>query len=149
MIVRLRDFDNGLFGEFQRLEDSVNDLFGRWPWPASIRGGMLRAFPPVNVGATSDRVEVYAFVAGLDPESLDISMQQNVLTIAGKKDLEARDKDAADWHIQERFGGEFRRVLSLPDDVDPEKVEADYHDGVLHISIQRHETAKRRKIEVK
>ena len=53
------------------------------------------------------------------------------------------------YYRQERFNGEFRRVIALPDDVDPDRVEARYRDGILHITVQRREVAKPRQIEVK
>jgi len=52
-------------------------------------------------------------------------------------------------HISERFSGRFRRVVSLPDDIDPNAVNAEYRDGVLHLSIRRRESALPRRIEIK
>jgi len=149
MIFRMSDFDNDLLNEFQRLDHGFDHLFGRWPWPTNIRSGVPRAFPPVNVGATPERVDVYAFVAGLDPQSLDISIQQNVLTIAGKRDSGADQERTSARHLKERFSGDFRRVLTLPDDIDPDRVTASYSNGVVNIIIQRREVAKRQKIEIK
>jgi HSP20 family protein len=51
-------------------------------------------------------------------------------------------------HVNERFDGRFRRVISLPDDIDPNAVSADYTDGVLHVSVKRRESAQPRRIEV-
>ena len=56
--------------------------------------------------------------------------------------------EAADYYRRERFEGEFRRVVTLPDDVDPERVEAKYRDGVLQITVQRRESARPRQITV-
>jgi HSP20 family protein len=56
--------------------------------------------------------------------------------------------EKAQYYRRERFDGEFRRVITLPDDVDPERVEAKYRDGVLQITIQRHESARPRQINV-
>lgn len=115
----------------------------------SIRGLGRGGFPAMNVGGTPHSVEVYAFAPGIDPATIDVQLEKGVLTIAGerKSDLPGRDEKAA-VHIDERFTGRFRRVVSLPDDVDPESVEAKYRDGVLHISIKRCEAAKPRRINV-
>jgi len=94
-----------------------------------------------------DGVDVYLFAAGLDPKALDISIQQNLLTVAGERNLEVPDD--VEHYRRERFSGAFRRVISLPEDVDPEKVDAHYVDGVLHIAIQRREASRPRQIEVK
>ena len=115
-------------------------LAGRHP------GGAPRHVPPINVGVTPDRVDVYVFAGGLDPKTLDISMQQNLLAVSGSRKLEM--DEAADYYRRERFDGEFRRVITLPDDVDPERVDAKYRDGVLQITIQRREAAQPRQITV-
>ena len=103
-------------------------------------------FPPINVGATSERVDVYLFAAGLDPKSLELSIQQNLLVVAGSRRVPIDEE--ADYYRQERFDGDFRRVVSLPDDVDPDRVDAEYRDGVLQITVQRREVARPRQITV-
>jgi HSP20 family protein len=73
-----------------------------------------------------------------------------LLTIAGERpaNLPSGDDDESTVHINERFAGRFRRVVSLSDDVDPNSVSADYRDGVLHIHVKRHESAQPRRITV-
>ncbi|TLY78779.1 MAG: Hsp20/alpha crystallin family protein, partial [Gammaproteobacteria bacterium] len=56
--------------------------------------------------------------------------------------------EKATYYRQERFGGEFRRVISLPEDVDPERVEAKYRDGIVQITVHRRESARPRQIEI-
>ena len=72
-----------------------------------------------------------------------------MLTISGERasDLPDREQKAA-VHINERFAGRFRRVISLPDDVDPNGISAQYRDGVLHISLKRREAMQPRRIAV-
>ena len=139
-------FDTSLFDEFRRLEGEMDQLFGRGSLPAGIRATRRGTFPPVNVGATPERVDVYLFAAGLDPKSLDISIQQNLLAVSGDRKVPVDEAD--DYYRQERFDGEFRRVITLPDDVDPDRVDAKYRDGVLQITIQRREAARPRQITV-
>jgi len=139
-------FDTSLFDEFRRLEGEMDQLFGRGSLPAGIRATRRGTFPPVNVGATPERVDVYLFAAGLDPKSLDISIQQNLLAVSGDRKVPVDEAD--DYYRQERFDGEFRRVITLPDDVDPERVDAKYRDGVLQITVQRREGARPRQITV-
>jgi len=103
-------------------------------------------FPPINVGATPERVDVYLFAAGMDPKIVDLSIQQNLLVIAGNRKVPIDEE--ADYYRQERFDGDFRRVVSLPEDVDPDRVDAKYRDGVLQITVQRHEVARPRQITV-
>ena len=103
----------------------------------------------LNVGKTPDSVELYAFAPGLDPASIDVNLERGVLSIAAerKSDLPGQDQKAT-VHINERFAGRFRRVLSMPDDIDPGNVTAQYKDGVLHIQLKRRESAQPRRISV-
>jgi HSP20 family protein len=92
-------------------------------------------------------VDVYLFAPGIDPKSLDLAIQQNLLTVSGKREVKVQDE--ASYYRQERFSGEFRRVISLPEDVDPERVQAKYVDGIVQIGVQRRESARPRQIEIK
>jgi len=136
----------GVFDEFRRLENQMDQLLRGSSWPAEIRSMQRGTFPPLNIGATPERVDVYVFAAGLDPKSLDLSIQQNLLSIAGSRNVEVNEN--VDYYRRERFNGDFRRVISLPDDLDPERVDAKYRDGVLQITIQRRESARARQITV-
>jgi HSP20 family protein len=147
MFVNLTNIGGGLFDNFRRLEDEMDEMFGRWPWPVGIRSTARGTYPPINVGSTPEQVDVYMFAAGLDPKTLDISLQQTLLTVAGERKTPA-EKDA-NYYRKERFDGGFRRVINLPEDVDPDRVTARYTDGVLQIHVQRREAARPRQIEVK
>lgn len=147
MFNRLTSVGGGLFDDFRRVEDEMDALFGRWPWPAGIRSVARGTYPPINVGATSEQVDVYLFAAGLDPKTLDISLQDKLLTVSGERKAPV-EKDV-DYYRKERFDGAFRRVISLPEDVDPDRVDARYRDGVLQIHVQRRAAARPRQIEVK
>ena len=139
-------FDTNLFDELRRFEGEVDQFFGRGSRPAGIRAVRRGTFPPINVGSTPERVDVYLFAAGLDPKSLDISIQQNLLAVAGSRKVEVSPE--AEYYRRERYDGEFRRVITLPDDVDPDRVEAKYRDGVLQITIQRREASRPRQITI-
>ena len=138
--------NGGLIQEFRRLEDEMDELLGRWAWPLGIRSTARGTFPPMNIGVTPDHVEVYFFAPGLDPKSLDVSVQQNVLTVSGERQI--RSQDEVTWYRKERFDGSFRRVISLPEDVEPDRIQARYRDGVLYVTAERPESAKPRKIEI-
>ncbi len=146
MLTNSGRFPSGIFDEFQRLRHELDQLFNTATWPSSIRSVAASTYPPVNIGMTPEQVDVYVFAAGLDPDHLDINIQQNLLTIAGQRKTDTRQ--GVNYYRKERFDGEFRRVLTLPDDVDPDRVEASYRDGVLRITVQRSEQARPRRIEV-
>ncbi len=147
MFGSLTNLEGRLFHELKRVEQEIDHLLGRWSWPAGIRTLGKGSFPPVNIAGTPEQVEVYLFAAGLDAEGLDISIQQNLLTVAGNRRVERRED--AEYYRQERFDGDFRRVITLPEDVDPNRVEAAYKDGVLRVIVQRCEPTKPRQIKVK
>jgi HSP20 family protein len=137
-------FPRDIFSELDRLQSEIQQAFDVSP---SIRGLSRGAYPALNVGSTPSSVEVYAFVPGVDPASLDVQVDRGVLTIAGERKLPAVGEQAS-VHIDERFEGRFRRVLSLPDDIDQAAVKASCRDGVLHISISRRAEAQPRRITV-
>lgn len=135
-----------VFSEIERLQREMQQSFGESP---SIRGRARGGFPAMNVGGTTQSVEIYAFTPGVDPASIEVNIENGVLTLEGeRKDAMPSGDDKATVHIGERFSGRFRRVVSLPDDIDPNAVEAQCRDGVLHISIKRREAAQPRRISV-
>ncbi len=137
---------SSVFDELWRLQQEVDELFGSWSAPLGIRSLPRGSFPAVNVGQTPERVDVYLFAPGIDPKTLEISIQQNLLTVSGRRELKAEEE--ADYYRQERFSGEFRRVINLPEDVDPARVQAKYADGIVQIGVQRRESARPRQIEI-
>lgn len=139
-------FEGGLFQEVRRLEQEMDELLGRWSWPLGIRSTARGTWPPMNVGVTPEHVEVYLFAAGLDPKSIDISVQHNLLTVSGERKVPARGD--VSWYRNERFDGSFRRAVSLPEDVDQDRIRARYQDGILQITAERPEAAKPRQIRV-
>jgi HSP20 family protein len=147
MFGRLTNFSGSLFGDIRRLEQEMDGLFGRWTWPVGIRSVVPGTYPPINVGTTPDGVDIYLFASGLDPKTLDISLQQNLLTVAGERKAPA-EKDVS-YYRKERFDGAFRRAITLPEDVDPDRVEAHYRNGILQIHVKRQEAVRPRQIEVK
>jgi HSP20 family protein len=142
----LSGFETHLFDEFRRLESELDQLAGRGAWPMGIRAVRRGTFPPINVGSTADRVDVYVFAAGIDPRALDISIQQNLLVISGHRAVSVAQE--GNYYRRERYDGEFRRVIPLPDDVDPERVDAKYRDGVLQVTVRRRESAQPRQIAI-
>jgi HSP20 family protein len=137
-------FPRDVFAELDRLQRDMQQAFDLSP---SIRGLARGGFPAINVGSSPASLELYAFAPGIDPASLDVQVEKGVLTIAGERKAQPAPEKAS-VHIDERFAGRFRRVVTLPDDVDPDAVGAKYADGVLHISIARKQAAQPRRIAI-
>ena len=139
-------FTRDLFAELDRLQREVQQSFDLSP---SIRGLGRGSFPALNMGSTPQSVEIYAFAPGVDPATLDVNLDKGVLAISGERKVGLPPQDTkVALHINERFTGRFRRVVSLPDDIDPNAVTATSRDGVLHISIKRRESAQPRRITI-
>jgi HSP20 family protein len=145
MFTYLTNGERSLFEEFDRLQREMDQLFGPWP-QGGIRSGRAGAFPAINIGATADEVHVYVFAPGFDASQFDVSIQQNVLSIGGSRQQEAREN--CTWYLRERFEGDFRRAVTLPEDVDPDQVEATYRDGVLHLVVKRRAAVRPRQITI-
>ena len=136
-----------LFAELNRLQSLADQAFG--PADRSIRGQSGAAFPVLNVGSTPDSIEVMALAPGLEPASLDLSVDRGLLVMAGERaSALPEDRERTSVYARERFTGRFRRVVSLPDDADPAQVKATYSDGILRVTVAKRESSKPRRIEV-
>lgn len=139
-------FPYDMFGEMDRLQREIQQALELSP---NIRGFGRGGFPALNIGGTPQTVEVYAFAPGIDPASLQIDLERGMLTIAGERKSQLPEAGTqSTLHINERFAGSFRRVVSLPEDADPDAVEASVKDGLVHISIQRRAAAQPRRITI-
>ncbi|RZL02043.1 MAG: Hsp20/alpha crystallin family protein [Rubrivivax sp.] len=152
MYPSLQSFPSGVFGDFERLRRELDDVFGLGSAPTSIRSAGPGAFPAINVGHTPASVEVYAFAPGIDPDQIEVTLDRGVLTLSGERPAtlpEGNDSTPqVSVYSRERLSGRFKRAVSLPDDVDPERVQARYRDGVLHISVARREAAQPKRITI-
>ena len=101
---------------------------------------------PMDLYRSGDHFVVHADLPGLDPGSIDVSVDNNTLTIKAQRT--GRTADTVDWIASERFTGTYMGQLSLGDGVDADQISATHHNGVLTVSIPVAEKAKPRKIEV-
>jgi len=144
-MIRLRNPFGMLAHEVGAVKEEFARLFGRGN-PFAAAGP--EALPLVNVWEDDNALFVEADLPGIDPEKLDVTvMEGNELTIRGER--KAPEFKGAAWVRHERPAGQFVRVIGLPALVNAEKVEAKYEDGVLRLTLPKHEAAKPRKIEVK
>jgi HSP20 family protein len=130
------------FDPFQELDRLTDRMLSQ----ALASGEGLRPMP-LDLVRKDDHWELKCDLPGVDPGSIDISVEERVLTIRAKRSSES-DKTTADWLIQERSTGVFARQLTLGHNVDVEHIDAEYHDGVLTLKLPVAEAAKPRKITV-
>lgn len=148
MYPSLLSLPGDLFAEFDALQRQMDRLLGARPPSSSIRAVERGTFPAINIGTTPEALEIYAFAPGIDPVTLDVSVDKGLLTLSGERRV-AAPEGAKSHYASERFDGSFRRVVALPEDADPERVEASYRDGVVRIRIQKREASRPRRIEVR
>jgi HSP20 family protein len=103
-------------------------------------------FPPINVFQQGDDIVAIVELPGVDKNNLQIQAKENTIRIAGKKTVDLPEGVSA--HRRERIAGEFDRTLSLPIQLDPDGIKAEYQDGVLALFLPRSERDKPRTIKI-
>ncbi|WP_043532725.1 Hsp20/alpha crystallin family protein [Litchfieldella xinjiangensis] len=146
----LRRFDNDPLHHADWFRQWLEGLFSE-NGAADIRSVPRGSFPIINIGRTDDAIRVYVFAPGLTADDLEVSLQDNVLTLRGKR--EGPDRQDASGNTRprfrrERFSGEFARSIALPDGLDAERADARFHDGVFEIHLPKREELKPRRIEI-
>ena len=104
--------------------------------------------PAVDIKEEEDRFVIYADLPGVDPDDIEITMEQGVLTLKGERSKETT-KEREGYKRVERVNGSFYRRFSLPDIADAERIEAKGKNGVLEITLPKQEKAKPKRITVK
>ena len=137
-----------VLADLDRLQRYFDQASRFWE-PSDIRAQPGANFPVINVGSTPDTVEVLALAPGLDAKTLEITIDKGLLAIAGERKSELPQiAERGSIYANERFSGGFRRVINLPDDVDPSKVQANYANGLLRVTLAKRESSKPRRISV-
>jgi HSP20 family protein len=130
----------GLFERF------LNDPFAAG-WTAGRSEDLASWTPTVDVVEESDAYVFYADLPGVPKDNVEITFEDNILTIAGAREHHEESANGQYRRIERRHG-RFTRSFALPSQVDTGKVEASFKDGVLLIRVPKAETAKARKIKI-
>lgn len=137
-----RDFGFGTIDqELRRMQRDVDRMFNRYGMRSE------RTLPAVNAYADSDEVLVTSELPGVTPEDIDISIEGNTLglTVARKPD---EAKEGQQYQRRERWYGRFSRTLTIPFQIDQDKVNARFSKGILYLTLPKAESEKPRKIQV-
>ena len=125
------------------MERLLRQTFGGGAEDAPLAGW----YPALDVEETDDAFEVHLEIPGIDPEDVEITLEEGVLAIGGERRFYEDKTDEGFRRIERRFG-RFQRSLRLPAPVDAEQVEATYADGMLSVTVPKAEAAKPRKIKI-
>ncbi|MEW6362185.1 MAG: Hsp20/alpha crystallin family protein [Pyrinomonadaceae bacterium] len=137
------------FRELRALQDEVNRVFSS-TFSRSGETELMRGAwsPNVDIFENKDQIVLEAELPGMKPEDVDISIENNVLTIHGERKFEKKD-EGDNYHRIERSYGSFTRSFTLPPTVSSENVEATFENGILRLTLAKREEAKPKRIEIK
>ena len=105
-------------------------------------------YPSINVAEEKDAVQVVAEIPGVPKEDVKLQLHDGVLTISGERKAPADVKDSELLRGEIRYGT-FTRTVQLPENVDGEKVTAEYNNGVLRVTLPKHEASKPKEISIR
>ena len=136
----------GAFGSLWRMRDEMDRLFEDFFEDTPSARPYGAAYPALNTWEDGDSAYVEAELPGLGMDDVEVLVSGNEVTINGERKIEAAL--GAGWHRRERAQGRFSRSLTLPWEVDADKVEAKLQDGVLTVRLPRCESCKPKKVKV-
>jgi HSP20 family protein len=133
-----RDFTDQLIEPFTQLRTEVDRLFEGFPFrmPSLNWRGLAFAVPAIDMSETKKAYKITAELPGLDPDEVEVTVDQGILRIAGEK-KEERDEEEQGYRLSERSYGAFERALTLPTAADPNKISAKFKNGVLTIIVAK------------
>lgn len=129
----LDDFFNNFENQFRRSLLSRNEI---------------DFYPLLDVSETNSHYTVELDIPGVKKEDININVDNNILTIRGKKEMDKDHKDS-NYYSRERFYGDFTRSMALPSGVNTDKIDADFNNGVLTIKMPKNKATSTKTIEIK
>ena len=138
------------FRDMSMLQNHMNRLFedamGTWPGESDGRGSTSWV-PLADIYENENDLIVRAELPGVDPKAVDVRVENNVLTIRGERTFEQKVQQE-NYHRLERSYGTFFRSFALPTTIDADKIQAEYRDGVLNLTLPKSEKAKPKRIQI-
>ena len=134
------------FEELHRMRQQLDRLFEDAATPQQAVGAGV--FPLINLTEDKNRYFIRAELPGVKGDDIDIQVTANNLSISGERKI-AVEEEGARFHRREREAGSFSRMIGLPGDIDPDKVDAKLENGILTVEVSKAEAAKPKQIPVK
>lgn len=139
------------YRELSSLPDRLNRILGGTGVARRERDEEMSLgawIPPVDIEEDKEKIALTAELPGFKEDQIEIQLEGGVLTIRGERKFEGEKQNGKNFHRVERAYGQFIRSFTLPNNVDREKVRADFSDGLLRIEIPKREEAKPRQIKI-
>ena len=134
------------FAPLMQLRGEMDRLFENFFEDMPMSRPYATGYPALNTWEDSDAAYVEAELPGMSMEDVEIYVSGKDVTIGGERKI--AEPDGANWHRRERSQGKFSRTLSLPWEIDAERVEATLRDGVLSVKLPKCESCKPKKVKV-
>jgi len=137
-----------LFQEMDMLRREIDQVFrGAGRGSSFLPGIGVGEYPRINLSEDEQNYYVEALVPGIDPKDLDLNLMRGALTLSGERQED--NHNGRTWHRHERGAGKFMRTIELPDTIDGSKVDAEYRNGVLLITLPKPQSVQPKKISVR
>jgi HSP20 family molecular chaperone IbpA len=134
--------------------DLFRTIFDEMPglgtgWGGRMAGTDLLRAPSADVMEDQNEIRLMLELPGMRADDVEVSMENNILTISGEKKEERQEENQERrWHLSERRYGRFSRSFVLPRDVEQDRIQANFENGVLSVTIPKSEKARPRRIQV-
>ena len=134
----------------RRMNEMFEDFWRGWPMPSfDIPGmGLGKFAPKVNVEDDGKAIRIHAELPGMEEKDIEVTVQNGNLSLRGERTEEKETKEGEEY-VRERWSGSFSRTLNLPTDVNTEKINASFKNGVLEVHLPKTKQAEGKRIEVK
>lgn len=148
MLAKYRPYNE--VSPFRAFEEAFGPFFQAVGAPSYGEGAVARPWtPPVDVVENENDLVFKADLPDINPKDIEVNFENGTLTLKGKREFEKKEGNGnGGYHRIERSYGSFMRAFSLPETVDPDKLTADYKNGVLTVTIAKKEIAKPKSVKV-
>jgi HSP20 family protein len=138
------------WSEMSTLQNRINSLFNEPFFRSGSEDDQLSLgswYPAVDMFENDDKIVIKAELPGVDKKDISVEVKDRVLTLCGERNYDHEVKEE-NYYRRERACGKFKRAFNLPADVDPDKIKADFKDGVLKVELPKPEAQKPKRITV-
>ena len=135
------------FNELRRMQENMDHLWHGFSRPSANSGEMEGWAIPLDVVQEDKNIVVHASIPGVNPSDLNVTIENDVLTIRGQSSSESERKEG-NYLMRERHTGSFHRSLRLPDTLDVDRAHTNYEQGVLSISFPKLDAKQARQLSI-